>query len=497
MPFKSEKQRKWMWANDPEMAKKWEKEEKMKQETKVRQLIRKMVREVMKEGFAGALKEKDRKAFNKMRQKQSEVLGYKLAGTPDIKVEIDDATKHSDGIHEGKLNEFNKKHFLNLIKQEIDSIKGQKAYVQDALRQKDIEKWEKKEFEAVWKELNKRGKELQIRLRNTKLMKEDRDYKDEYKKFQSSDKSKKYRAELNKYNRKKGTYGNGDGKDASHKGGKIAGFEKESVNRGRAEKSRLKKEGTYRVSPRTDVQWRGSDIVIVAGKNKVRLSKKEFLSMLKGLKRNRVTEKNGKVVSKPVSKPVVSKPIVVKPIKPPSKKVSKKTSTTKVKTGTTSSSIGVDKYHTKIKKKKKKKKKNNEGKLTEGKFYAWIPGKSGKITVNAKDLSDAKKQVVSKYKVPMTKWGLIAILSQKAYDQQQYRFEGKLNEAKETIFDVAKRVVKNKQHEKWKGQILDMQSANLLTKVHKKVNSKMKKILTDLGNKDPRQLMATLWAVVK
>ena len=72
-------------------------------------------------------------------------------------------------------------------------------------------------------------------------VKEDRDYKDEYKKFQSSTKAKKYRAELNQYNRKKGTYGNGDGKDASHKGGKIAGFEKESTNRGRAEKSRLKK----------------------------------------------------------------------------------------------------------------------------------------------------------------------------------------------------------------------------------------------------------------
>ena len=69
-----------------------------------------------------------------------------------------------------------------------------------------------------------------------------RDYKDEYEKFQSSDKSKKYRAELNQYNRDKGTYGNGDGKDASHKGGKIVGFEKESKNRGRAEKSRLKKE---------------------------------------------------------------------------------------------------------------------------------------------------------------------------------------------------------------------------------------------------------------
>ena len=70
----------------------------------------------------------------------------------------------------------------------------------------------------------------------------ERDYKDEYKKFQSSTKAKKYRAELNKYNRQKGTYGNGDGKDASHKGGKIVGFESQSKNRGRAEKSRLKKE---------------------------------------------------------------------------------------------------------------------------------------------------------------------------------------------------------------------------------------------------------------
>jgi hypothetical protein len=69
-----------------------------------------------------------------------------------------------------------------------------------------------------------------------------RDYKAEYKKYGSSTKAKKYRAELNKYNRQKGTYGNGDGKDASHRGGKIVGFEAQSKNRGRAEKSRLKKE---------------------------------------------------------------------------------------------------------------------------------------------------------------------------------------------------------------------------------------------------------------
>ena len=67
-----------------------------------------------------------------------------------------------------------------------------------------------------------------------------RDYKDEYKKFQSSPEKIKYRAELVKYNRDKGTYGNGDNKDASHKDGKIVGFEDQAKNRGKAESSRLK-----------------------------------------------------------------------------------------------------------------------------------------------------------------------------------------------------------------------------------------------------------------
>jgi hypothetical protein len=82
-----------------------------------------------------------------------------------------------------------------------------------------------------------------LRLANESIDEtKERDYKAEYKKYGSSTKAKKYRAELNQYNRKKGTYGNGDGKDASHKGGKIVGFEKQSTNRGRREKSRLKKE---------------------------------------------------------------------------------------------------------------------------------------------------------------------------------------------------------------------------------------------------------------
>ena len=116
------------------------------------------------------------------------------------------------------------------------------------------------QMQHYWKDLwhlspdkeKKKNMEKRFGIKNIKLdrngniisfeeveVEEDRDYKDEYKKFQSSDKMKKYRAELNRYNRMKGTYGNGDGKDASHKDGKIVGMEDQSVNRGRAEKSRL------------------------------------------------------------------------------------------------------------------------------------------------------------------------------------------------------------------------------------------------------------------
>ena len=59
------------------------------------------------------------------------------------------------------------------------------------------------------------------------------------KKFNKKPFQRKKRAQLNKYNRDRGTYGNRDGLDASHKGGKIVGFGSESKNRGRAEKSRL------------------------------------------------------------------------------------------------------------------------------------------------------------------------------------------------------------------------------------------------------------------
>lgn len=58
------------------------------------------------------------------------------------------------------------------------------------------------------------------------------------KKFNATPERLRYRRELARYNAKHGKVG--DGKDASHKGGKIVGLEKESTNRGRKEKSRLK-----------------------------------------------------------------------------------------------------------------------------------------------------------------------------------------------------------------------------------------------------------------
>ena len=75
---------------------------RIKKETKVRSLIRKMVREIMAEDFAGSYRKSKRKEFDKKRQKQSEVLGYKLMGKSDVKTEIGDAT-----IKEGKLKEVN------------------------------------------------------------------------------------------------------------------------------------------------------------------------------------------------------------------------------------------------------------------------------------------------------------------------------------------------------------------------------------------------------
>lgn len=62
-------------------------------------------------------------------------------------------------------------------------------------------------------------------------IKKKRAYQKEYNKTKSA---KRHRAQLNKENRKRGTYGNGDGKDVSHsKDGKKLRLESQSKNRAR------------------------------------------------------------------------------------------------------------------------------------------------------------------------------------------------------------------------------------------------------------------------
>jgi hypothetical protein len=64
--------------------------------------------------------------------------------------------------------------------------------------------------------------------------------------------------------------------------------------------------------------------------------------------------------------------------------------------------------------------------LKEDKFIAFY--KKDKVTVNAKSLWDAKKQIIAKLKVPKKDVGLVSVLNKTEYDKQKFRFEGKLNE---------------------------------------------------------------------
>ena len=144
----------------------------------------------------------------------------------------------------------------------------------------------------------------------------------------------------------------------------------------------------------------------------------------------------------------------------------------------------------------------NEGKLTEGKYFQKWQEHLKNLEKLYMSVHHAKKAIPHKKKELMKiekhykeLHKLIPVIVGQMVD------EGKLTEGKESIFDVAIRVMKDKQmyvYQSKKGKVkVDMQTANLLTQVWKKVNPKMKKILSDLGEKNPAQLVQTLRAVVK
>ena len=228
MPFKSDKQRKWMHANEPEMAKKWEKEEK-------------------NEGNIGITTKKGKSIELTHKKSGKEIV---VQNTPSVLKKYA-KMGYLISMPEGKLNEakfkdidvkkLGKKKTNDLMKYLFNIVDlGLKTDMKTDTKKKILSVNISKISPKVAQNIQKR---FGVDLTEGKLEeKAKRDYKTEYKKYGSSKKSKKYRAELNKYNRQKGTYGNGDKKDASHKGGKIVGFEEQSKNRGRREKSRLKKE---------------------------------------------------------------------------------------------------------------------------------------------------------------------------------------------------------------------------------------------------------------
>ena len=144
-----------------------------------------------------------------------------------------------------------------------------------------------------------------------------------------------------------------------------------------------------------------------------------------------------------------------------------------------------------------------EGKLNDGKFSKQQMNqlKSAYGTLNKMNPSSPtyKKFIKFLEKLPKDQLKQLSAADIKFVSMlAKNRIKGEsINEAKETIFHIAARVLKNKQNEKWKGVRIDLQSANLLVKVFQKVNTKTKQILIDLGNKDAKQLMNTLWAVAR
>jgi hypothetical protein len=133
MPFKSDKQKKWMHANEPEMAKKWEKKSKAEGTTtpfpsalidkaikvaksmggnmtgavkkiekikkglskngRVEYALQQANESDIEEGFGGELKGKDKEKFEKARKENAEQLGYKVTGVSDIKESVNESTK--------------------------------------------------------------------------------------------------------------------------------------------------------------------------------------------------------------------------------------------------------------------------------------------------------------------------------------------------------------------------------------------------------------------
>ena len=367
---------------------------------------------------------------------------------------------------------------------------GEAGKIAKQMSKKDVDKYASTKHKGKPEKVKR---EMKVRELIKKMVREElanleevakRDYKAEYKKFQSSTKSKKYRAELNKYNRQKGTYGNGDGKDASHKGGKIVGFEKESVNRGRAEKSRLKKEEKLK------------EVRIPFSSSHIKQLKRAFKDMKGTL---------------PDNNPLVQK--IVQLLKSQDKKVLQQLANADIK-------YLSDKAKDIL----------GEGKLNErlhvvderyvGKYIIWVLqdgnkirtavlGKKGFDNFSSNDPDDLKKlwNLTKKFKgkpIPdiategTCGYGENGELGEEPAGPHLIK-KKKMKEEVEPIGGMAKiaKIVKDKQHAKVGGQTVDMQSANLLMKLYNAVKDKDKEKMNKMSEKKLIMVLGKLWSRVK
>jgi hypothetical protein len=114
---------------------------------------------------------------------------------------------------------------------------------------------------------------------------------------------------------------------------------------------------------------------------------------------------------------------------------------------------------------KSKSEQMNEVKLTEDKFIAFY--KKDRVTVTAKSLWDAKKQIIAKLKVPKKDVGLVSVLNKTEYDKQKFRFEQKLRES-------IREIIKEQMNEAYRSQSIffDKKDKSKLQKLLKKNKGK-------------------------
>ena len=326
------------------------------------------------------------------------------------------------------LNEFNKAHFLNLIKQELDSLKGQIAYANDKVNYRGTEDWEKKEFKAVLKDLIKKYKDTEKHYKRVEKLKE------------------------------------GIIKEEKYVVASIYGdlYTPKAVSRNKADKLMMK----------LAKQYAGDNVFVLGVKywNKPHKYNKKKIMAKEG------TVSEGFDLKK-----------LEDAIKVFQQKIAKQGNVTNAR----------DEEHLKQLIKVYKQmggRKIKEGKLTEMNepwfeiTYKDSRGRTKTDSMRAKNPNEAKKDFIN-------------LMKGRGFKVLKVVKEGTISEAKETIFDVAAKVMKDSQmyvYQSKRGKVkVDMQTANLLMKVFKKVNPKMKQILTKLGDDNPAQLVQTLWAVVK